>query len=209
VFAHYDSITDDNPDCTSFTLTVTGGVGSDSLDNDDDTTTPGPMEFAGLTLTGGTKLTCTVTHYDKSGQSGDNVSSEYFVKPYQPQAPTVVQVGGNWSVLDVTVNKDVGGFENDSVVYAIYCSTLSLYVKADGSLGASPVWDTVAGWGTVRVTGLSGETSYNFETRSHNFYTEAALSEWSTSGSDTTAIEPPEAPTSPGPPDGATGVPVE
>lgn len=206
VYGDYNTLTEVNPDCASFTLTVTGGTGSDTLWNNSDTDSPSPMQFTGLTLTGGTKLLLEIVNYDKAGQNGSSTSIEYFVKPYTPQAPTVAQVSGNWTALDVNVVAHAS--ENEAIEYAIYCDTTGQWVQSDGSLGASPYYQTEGSWGTVRVTGLSGDTSYGFQTRSRNYYDSDVLSDNSPSGNETTVIEPPEAPSNPSPPDGATGVPA-
>jgi hypothetical protein len=207
IVVDYDSIAEANPECTSFVLTVTGGTGSDEIGDETDTNTPTPQQFTGLVLNGGSKLIAKVTHYDKAGRSGYADSAEYFVKPYTPPAPSVAQISGNWSALDVNVQADAS--ENTDITYAIYCDTLGLYVQADGSLGASAVWQNDAAWGTKRVTGLSGETAYNFSTKSRNILDNAVESAMSAQNSASTVIEPPEAPQSPAPPDGASGVPIE
>src|SRR5690606_8500989 len=42
------------------------------------------------------------------------------------------------------------------------------YVQADGSLGATAVWQTAAAWGVETVTGLASETEYTFTVMARN-----------------------------------------
>jgi hypothetical protein len=44
----------------------------------------------------------------------------------------------------------------------------SLYVQANGSLGASPVYQTAATWGTKTVTGLTASTAHSFTVVAQN-----------------------------------------
>ena len=52
--------------------------------------------------------------------------------------------------------------------YAIYCTTTGQYVQPNGTLGANPVWQTMAAWATVTVTGLTTGTSYCFYAEAKN-----------------------------------------
>ncbi|MDZ4845201.1 MAG: T9SS type A sorting domain-containing protein [Chitinophagales bacterium] len=52
--------------------------------------------------------------------------------------------------------------------YSIYCSTTSQYVQANGTLGASEVFQTMATWGTVNITGLAASTNYCFYAKAKN-----------------------------------------
>ncbi|HMO34369.1 MAG TPA: hypothetical protein PKE07_15335, partial [Lacibacter sp.] len=80
-----------------------------------------------------------------------------------PTAPTVNNPTG--STLDVAI----GGSDGNpaGTTYAIQ-ETGGQYVQANGSLGASAVWQTSATWGTVTVTGLSGSTTYTFRVKARN-----------------------------------------
>jgi hypothetical protein len=42
------------------------------------------------------------------------------------------------------------------------------YLQANGSFGASAVWQTAATWGTTTATGLSPETEYSFQVKARN-----------------------------------------
>ncbi len=119
-----------------------------------------------------------------------------YVLPLTPPAPGV----GNptASSLDVTVNEN--GAENGvGMLYAIRCDTTGQYVQAGGTLGASPVWRTLAAWGTpVTVTGLTDNTLYNFSVAAGNpsdatpTAGERSASAYGAAGSGTTAVLNPE-----------------
>jgi hypothetical protein len=53
-------------------------------------------------------------------------------------------------------------------VYAIECTTLEKWVQADGNLGASPLFQTAAAWGSVALTGLAPGTTYTFGVSAQN-----------------------------------------
>jgi hypothetical protein len=67
--------------------------------------------------------------------------------------------------LDVAVN--VNG-NPSSTEFAIYETSTGNYVQADGTLGATAVWQTATTWGTKTVTGLSASTPYTFEVNARN-----------------------------------------
>lgn len=52
--------------------------------------------------------------------------------------------------------------------YAVYCTTISRWVKPDGGLADSPVWATASDWSTCTVAGLTPRTAYSFLTRARN-----------------------------------------
>lgn len=52
--------------------------------------------------------------------------------------------------------------------YSIYNATTGQYVQANGSLGATEVFQTKSQWGTISVTGLTQNTNYCFYTRAKN-----------------------------------------
>ena len=59
--------------------------------------------------------------------------------------------------------------ENPAITtYSLFNETLGLYVQADGSLGATEVFQTKATWGTKTVTGLTAETEYCFYAKAKN-----------------------------------------
>ena len=46
--------------------------------------------------------------------------------------------------------------------YSIKCTTLGQWVQQNGSLGAAPLFQTAAAWGSMAVTGLAPATTYSF-----------------------------------------------
>lgn len=89
------------------------------------------------------------------------------------------------TTLNVTLNADGNP---PTTVYAIYETSTAKYVQANGSLGATPAWQTRAAWGTKTVTGLAMATTYTFQAKARNgANVETALS---TSASGTTGTPP-------------------
>ncbi len=118
-----------------------------------------------------------------------------YVLPLTPPAPTVG--GATVSSLDVTINAN-GAEGGVGMFYAIRCDTTGEYVQADSTLGVSPVWRTLAAWGTpVTVTGLSASTLFTFSTAAGNpsdatpTTGERSASAFGT-GADGTTLGPPE-----------------
>ena len=80
-----------------------------------------------------------------------------------PSAPTVNNPTA--TSLDVAVN--VNG-NPEATEFAIQDSVNNLYVKADGTRGATAVWQTVTSWGTTTVTSLSTGVTYYFRVKAKN-----------------------------------------
>ncbi|MEI6143258.1 MAG: BspA family leucine-rich repeat surface protein [Mariniphaga sp.] len=80
-----------------------------------------------------------------------------------PSAPTVNNATA--STLDVTVNVNSNPASTE---FAIYETTQSKFVQANGTLGASVVWQTAATWGTKTVTGLTTGSTYTFKVKARN-----------------------------------------
>lgn len=55
-----------------------------------------------------------------------------------------------------------------ATTYSIYSTTTAQYVQANGTLGASEVFQTMATWGTVNITGLTASTNYCFYAKAKN-----------------------------------------
>lgn len=70
--------------------------------------------------------------------------------------------------LDLTLANETPVVNPAITTYSIYCTTTSQYVQANGSLGASEVFQTKAVWGTVTVTGLIPSTNYCFYAKARN-----------------------------------------
>ncbi len=80
-----------------------------------------------------------------------------------PGAPTVDNPTA--TTLDVTI--DANG-NPASTEFAILRTNDGQYLQANGSAGASAVWQTAAAWGTVTATGLSPSTDYGFQVKARN-----------------------------------------
>jgi hypothetical protein len=80
-----------------------------------------------------------------------------------PASPTVDNPSA--TTLDVTVN--VNG-NPASTEFAIQRTSDDQYLQANGSFGASAVWQTAATWDTTTATGLSPSTEYSFQVKARN-----------------------------------------
>jgi hypothetical protein len=119
-----------------------------------------------------------------------------------PNAPTVNNP--TISTLDVTID---GNGNPSNTLYAIRENVVNnptaKYVQAGGSLGASPVYQTAATWGTKTVTGLVSGTSYGFGVSAQNGAT--VNTAYGTNGTGTTSAAPVPVVTG-GSPTGTVGV---
>jgi hypothetical protein len=131
-----------------------------------------PATVSGTTVTGIVAslsgLDPNVTyHYQASatnaGGTGTGNDATFVSPAATPNAPTVGNAGA--TTLDVTLAADANPAGTE---YAIHETTTNQYVQANGSLGASAVYQTAAAWGTKTVTGLAGATSYTFEAIARN-----------------------------------------
>jgi len=164
------SFTEAHPNTNTFYLAVNGGAYGAGSAGDTNTADPSAHSTpAGATLDGNdyvSKVSC--VHVDDFGNSGTNENlapTSSGVKPYTPTAPTVSTPTA--STVDVVVNKNAS--EATGLQYAIYVSSHTKYVQADGSLGDAAAWQTIAAWGTKTVTGLTAPVSnYVFNAKSRN-----------------------------------------
>jgi hypothetical protein len=69
-----------------------------------------------------------------------------------------------------TLNVSIGGSDGNPAYteYAIYAANVSEYVQANGTLGATAIYQTSNTWKTVTVTNLLPSTTYNFEVQATN-----------------------------------------
>lgn len=118
-----------------------------------------------------------------SSLSGLTVNTKYFYRAYATNNQgtsygselsffTLANIPGTPTVnnptvgsLDVTVTPN-GNPSNTT--YAIQETGTNNYVQANGSLGATAVWQTSAAWGTKTVTGLTDNTTYTFQVKARN-----------------------------------------
>ena len=110
----------------------------------------------------------TISHTDKSSNTGSAISGYYYVRPLTPPAPTVTQIAGNDSALLLSVNADSN--EHPLVNYAVYCQTTGQWVNAVGGLQASKIQMQITGWQDMEVYGLNEGQSYTFRVVAHNPY---------------------------------------
>ncbi len=80
-----------------------------------------------------------------------------------PAAPTVNNATSTSLDVAINVNSNPTGTE-----FAIQETSGNMYVQANGTLGASAVWQTNSNWGTKTVTGLTSATSYTFKVKARN-----------------------------------------
>ncbi len=81
-----------------------------------------------------------------------------------PSAPTL----SNPTTTTLNVAITSGDTNSTSVEYAIFETSSTNYVQANGTLGASIVWATKSGWGTKTVTGFATNTAHQFSAIARN-----------------------------------------
>lgn len=92
-----------------------------------------------------------------TGSTGYGTVGTFYTLAVTPSSPTVNSPSA--SSLHVTIGTDT----NSSITtYAINETTSGNYVQANGSLGSTPVYQTISAWGTKTVTGLAATTTYTF-----------------------------------------------
>jgi RHS repeat-associated protein len=95
--------------------------------------------------------------------TGYGIVGTFYTLAAIPTAPIVDGVTG--TSLNITIGND----NNPSITtYAIYETTTGQYLQADGTLGATAVYQTAAGWATDTVTGLLPVTTYTFQVKAQN-----------------------------------------
>jgi hypothetical protein len=97
---------------------------------------------------------------------GTTLSSEldFWTLANAPATPTVNNPSS--SSLDVVIGSGDGN--PATTTYAIHETSQNEYVQADGTLGASAVFQTASVWGTRTVTGLNASSTYTFEVEAQN-----------------------------------------
>lgn len=166
------SFTENNPNTNDFYVAINGGVYGSATLGTVDTASPASQATAvEATLDGNDYISgVKIIHTDDFGQTKDNEnilpSATYkYVKPYTPQAP--ILSSPITTQLDLTINKHAS--EDSGLEYLIAETTTGQYVQADGTLGASEIWQTDSAWGTVTVTGLNSPVAnYIFKVKSRN-----------------------------------------
>ncbi len=162
--SNIDKIT--NVDGTLFFKATDGSSGSELWKSDG--TATGTVMVKDINPGGGsdpryfTDLNGAVVFQANDGTNGTELW-KCVLAPFVPTALTVdnPQMGS----VDVTIGSGDGNPAGTK--YAIYCETTSQWVQANGSLGASEVWNTASGWGT-RTVYVSSPDTYTFKVKARN-----------------------------------------
>jgi len=109
------------------------------------------------------------THYNARAYATNSIGTGYGVRvdfwtlANVPDAPTVDNPTATTLDVEVNVNGNPTGSE-----FAIHETTTDKFIQANGTLGASTVWQTASTWGTITVTGLTTGSTYTFEVKARN-----------------------------------------
>lgn len=83
--------------------------------------------------------------------------------PSTPQVSTVTT-----NSITLTLQAEAPVVNPVTTTYSIYSTTTSQYIQANGTLGATEVFQTRSAWSSVIVTGLSSNTNYCFYAKARN-----------------------------------------
>src|SRR3989339_640493 len=176
--------TEPNPGSNTFWYKLNGGAYTSAAG---DNNTPAPADLLiSLALDGNDSLDAIkLVHTDDFGHetTSENTTIRY-VKPKQPAHPSLG--GAMTSSLDVTINEAAGEGSGLAHDLRVVSAGTTWWGQANGSRGGSPVWQTIAVWGTKTVTGLAENMQYLFRTKSRNQYNAATESDLSPADSAST-----------------------
>ena len=154
----------------AFNATNTFGNPTGTYSVNDPITGGGTVLYAGSNLLYNSTSLSVNTHYyykiwskDGSDVYSAGATDDEWTPANVPSAPTVNNPTTTTLNVAVNVNGNPAATE-----FAIHETTQNKFVQADGTLGASAVWQTAATWGTKTVTGLASGTSYTFEAKGRN-----------------------------------------
>lgn len=143
---------------------VLGGSGVTTI------STPSPNAGTGLFSNGSGAVLSPNVQYSynayatkSTGATGYGTAATFYTLAAIPAAPTVNSATG--SSLNIAIGTDVNP---SSTTYTVLETTSGSYVQANGTLGATAVYQTASVWGTKTVTGLSATTTYTFEAVAKN-----------------------------------------
>ena len=140
---------------------IIGGTGVTNVSNAGDFGTGTyPVSFTGLTPN--TRYNARA-HATNTYGTGYSERDDFWTLANVPDAPTVNNPTA--TTLDVTVNVNGNSLLTE---FAIYETSTIKYLQANGTLGASAVWQTATAWGTKTVTGLTTGTTYTFKVKARN-----------------------------------------
>ncbi len=97
------------------------------------------------------------------GAIGYGTAATFYTLAVTPAAPYIANPTSN------TVTATIGSDSNsNSTTYAIFETTTSTYLQANGVLGSSAIYQTATAWGNKVITGLTPSTTYAFQTIAKN-----------------------------------------
>ena len=142
------------------------------------TSVPEAGSFSTGTFTSSLTGLAANTHYNTRAYATNSYGTGYGARvafwtlANVPSAPTVNNPTA--TTLDITINVNSNPTTTE---FAIKDSVNGTFVQANGSMGASAVWQTATAWGTKTITGLTTATSYTFNVKARNYnITETAYS---------------------------------
>ena len=118
-------------------------------------------------LSANTQCAFQVSAANADGESNQTPNFSRYTLAATPDAPTVSNPTP--STLNVAIGAGDGNPAHTG--YYIQISPAvggNVWVQGDGALGASPVYQTAAAWGTVTVSDLMEETQHSFTVTARN-----------------------------------------
>ena len=139
-------------------------IGDADVTNFDETETFGTGEFAQSfsVLAANTRYNARA-HATNINGTAYGARTDFWTLAISPLPPFVGNATS--STLDVSVKPDGNP---DAVVFAIQDSANNNFVQANGTRGATAVWQTRAAWATITITGLATGTTYYFRVKARN-----------------------------------------
>jgi len=165
------SWTDNSSDETGFKLYISTTAAADCST----ATYPGTPDYTpaadatSQAVTGksvNTQYCSKVVATNAGGDSSAAYSSPAYTLANAPSAPTVNTATTSSLAVIINVNSNPSATE-----FAIYNDTTTTYVQADGTLGASAIWQDYTTWGGssgIVNTGLTSSTSYTYKVKARN-----------------------------------------
>lgn len=126
--------------------------------------------FPDSTASPGATYSYTVSGYNTAGscQSAQSTAVNAYTLPVAPAAPTVSNFGDG-TALNVALNADTNTAATTTYAIRINGGAFTnQFVQAGGAVAAGQVWQSMAAWGTKKVTGLTNGTTYTFDIVARN-----------------------------------------
>jgi len=170
-----------DPGPTLHALTITWTDGADNETGFPITRSTDGTTFIALATAPANEGTGTVAYTD----TGLTVNTHYWYRVYAANAAattTNFATVDGWTLADVPPAPTLGtsgityatislsnGNDPDGTQYAIYDSTFNNYLQTNGTLGATPAWQSLAFWGNPTAMGnLSSGTNYFIKVKARN-----------------------------------------